>query len=249
MQAYELPEARTRVIVQLRFTEPLVGLASAPAGGRGGCQKALCTSGLHGFCFKPKVSVVDCIVPIQVRRPRLAANAFLDKPMKLNNTIAEARRLWALNRTHHYFKLVNQLTPKTHVQRPQLRQQQGSLMSPQEELDWISQYMKDIYKGVDVDSWIHCPSPGHDPGSTGPLLQDWSSTSHCSVLGAVFVDDRLILGTSYNISGILTQNIATGAAFFKSTLRLFSYGNKHAQFVNHILPQLSAQFFCKLLPC
>ena len=72
------------------------------------------------------------------------------KTLKLNHTIAEARRLWASNKTHHYLKLVNQLTPKTHVQRPQLRQHQGLLMSPQEELDWISLYMKDIYKGTDL---------------------------------------------------------------------------------------------------
>ena len=73
------------------------------------------------------------------------------KRLKLTSTIEAARHLWAMNKSHQYFKLVHTLTPKTHAQRPQLRRSQGNLMSPQEELDWITQYMQELYQGSDLD--------------------------------------------------------------------------------------------------
>ena len=62
-------------------------------------------------------------------------------------------------------------------------------MSPQEELDWISQYMKERHlqgRGLGPpffsDGLIALSGPGHDQSSPGPLFQDWRSTSHCSQL-------------------------------------------------------------------
>ena len=69
---------------------------------------------------------------------------------KLSNTIEEARRHWANNESHKYFKVVNKLTPKARPPRPQLRRSEGHLMASEEELGWIQDYMADLYAGKDL---------------------------------------------------------------------------------------------------
>ena len=69
---------------------------------------------------------------------------------KLAQTIEQARWHWANNDSHKYFKVVNSLTPKTRPSRPQLRRHEGQLMSPEEELGWIQEYMAGLYSGVDL---------------------------------------------------------------------------------------------------
>ena len=76
--------------------------------------------------------------------------AKIAKQAKLAQTIAQARRHWANNDSHKYFKVVNSLTPKTRPSRPQLRRHAGQLMSPEEELGWIQEYMTGLYAGVDL---------------------------------------------------------------------------------------------------
>lgn len=58
---------------------------------------------------------------------------------------------WSNNDSLRYFKLVNSLTPKHRPPRPQLRKSEGQLMSPEEELKWITEHMAEVFAGKDLE--------------------------------------------------------------------------------------------------
>ena len=90
------------------------------------------------------------VVRIQSWKKSTNQKAREAKKDKLAQTIAQARRHWSNNDSHKYFKVVNSLTPKTRPPRPHLRRHAGQLMSPEEELSWIQEYMANLYAGVDL---------------------------------------------------------------------------------------------------
>ena len=102
------------------------------------------------------------------------------KKQKLQDTIDTARHHWSTNDTRRYFKVVNSLTPKHRPPRPQLRKIEGVLMSPEEELRWILDYMEGVYAGTDLQGvHFHLHSLPFGPGDISHSLR--SLYGHTSV--------------------------------------------------------------------
>ena len=90
------------------------------------------------------------VTRIQKWRRAATKSAREAKKQKLQDTIDTARHHWSTNDTRRYFKVVNSLTPKHRPPRPQLRKNEGMLMSPEDELRWILDYMEGVYEGTDL---------------------------------------------------------------------------------------------------